>query len=140
MNIRQLFSEPERHWSAKPGATPEQLSLLIASSRVSLPTEYLDLLRYSNGGEGPLALEPLWFALNSTSECVELFHSDNEVSTSFPGFVFFGTNGGLETMGFDTRTETPWRIVMLDPIAGPSSCVEIAPDISAFILRIGIER
>ncbi|MBB5061463.1 hypothetical protein HDF16_006199 [Granulicella aggregans] len=115
------------------------MSLLIASSRVSLPTQYLDLLRYSNGGEGPLALEPLWFALYSTSECIELFHSDSAVATSFPGFVFFGTNGGLEMIGFAITTDAPWRIVMLDPIAGTSSCVEIAPDISAFIRQIGVE-
>jgi len=100
--------------------------------------EYLDLLRYSNGGEGPLDLPPLWFALYSSLECIELFHSDEDLLADLADFVFFGSNGGLETIGFDLRTAHPWRIVMIDPIAGPSSCAEIAADISTFIRKIGI--
>jgi SMI1 / KNR4 family (SUKH-1) len=138
MDIKRLFSEPDRSWNAKTGATEAEISALIASARVVLPVEYLDLLRYCNGGEGPLDLPPQWFALYSSLECIELFHSDQHLLADFPDLVFFGTNGGLETIGFDLGTAYPWRIVMVDAIAGSSSCTEIAADISTFIPRIGI--
>jgi hypothetical protein len=138
VDIQHLLSEPGRCWNAKTGATEAEISALIASARVTPPVEYLDLLRHSNGGEGPLDLPPLWFALYSSLECIELFHSDQHLLTDFPDFLFFGSNGGLETIGFDLGTAHPWRIVMIDAVAGPSSCTEIAADISTFIRKIGI--
>lgn len=56
----------------------------------------------------------------------------------FPNFVFFGSNGGHEMIAFDRASETH-PIVMVDPIAGPESAVEIALSIADFIMAIGLE-
>jgi hypothetical protein len=53
--------------------------------------------------------------------------------------MFFGSNGGLESIAFDLRVGPPWPIVMIDQIAGPESAKEIAANMGAFIEAIGIE-
>ena len=63
MNVRQILDRPEREWDVKPPASEVEIALLESKARAELPTEYLELLRFSNGGEGPLALPPLWFQL-----------------------------------------------------------------------------
>ena len=103
-----------------------------------LPREYLELLRFGNGGEGPLALPPLWFQLYAVKDCIALC-LNQEILERFPTFMFFGSNGGLESIAFDFREGAPWRIVMVDQIAGTESAQEIAPNIGAFIEAIGME-
>jgi hypothetical protein len=53
-------------------------------------------------------------------------------------FWFFGSNGGLETIGFDLRTGPPYPIITIDCIAGEDSIVKIANDMGEFIQKIGI--
>jgi len=124
VDIKHLLSEPGRRWNAKTGATEAEISALIARARVMLPVEYLDLLRHSNGGEGPLDLPPLWFALYSSLECIELFHSDQHLLTDSRVPVLrkqrrFGNDW------VDLGTALPWRIVMVDAIKGTARFSEI---------------
>jgi hypothetical protein len=93
----------------------------------------------ATGGEGPLALLPLWFQLYAVKDCIDLCHANQHVLENFPTFMFFGSNGGLESIAFDLRVGPPWPIVMIDQIAGPESAKEIAPNMGAFIEAIGIE-
>ena len=69
---------------------------------VSLPSEYLELLRLNNGGEGELALSPLWFQLFDVTSAIALA-TDDFYKAEFPNIFFFGGNGGLESIGFDMR-------------------------------------
>src|SRR5215470_16204689 len=114
------------------------IALLVFKAKIELPSEYLDLLRFSNGGEGPLTLPPLYFQLYGVQECIDLC-LNQEIRDRFPTLVFFGSNGGLESIAFDLRTGPPWRIVMVDEIAGAESAEEIAPNMEVFIRAIGVE-
>jgi len=138
MNVRYILGQPEREWRAEAPATEADIALLESKANRELPREYLELLRFSNGGEGPLALPPLWFQLYAVKDCIALC-LNREILESFPSFMFFGSNGGLESIAFDLREGPPWRIVMVDRIAGTKSAEEIAPNIGAFIEAIGRE-
>jgi hypothetical protein len=139
MSVRHVLSQPTREWQAKGPASEVEIALLQSQARADLPGEYLEFLRFSNGGEGPLALPPLWFQLYAVKDCIDLCHTNQQVLENFPTFMFFGSNGGLESIAFDLRVGPPWPIVMIDQIAGPESAKEIAPNIGAFIEAIGIE-
>lgn len=138
MNVGNILCQPEREWKARDSASEAEIDLLKSKARAELPVEYLELLRFSNGGEGPLALPPLWFQLYAVNDCIDLCHSSKHVLEQFPTFMFFGSNGGLESLAFDLRGGPPWRIVTIDQIAGPESANIIAPNMEAFIEAIGL--
>jgi hypothetical protein len=114
---------------------------------VRLPDELLDLLRFSDGGEGELALAPCWFVLapcwfvlDPVAEIIRSLRTPVE-QAEYPGFVFFGGNGGLERIALDARDGSePWPVVMIDPIAGAGSAERIAPDMEHFVNAIGLEH
>jgi hypothetical protein len=106
MNGRETLSQPEREWTAAAPASETELTDLISRARAELPAEYLSLLQFSNGGEGPLALPPLWFQLYAVKDCIDLCHN-SQVVEGFPNFMFFGSNGGLESIAFNLRTGSP---------------------------------
>ena len=139
MNVRDILSQSKREWHAKIASSEAEIAQLESQAKAQLPSEYLDLLRVGNGGEGPLALAPLYFQLYSVKDCIEHFHQDRQLLEEFPNFMFFGSNGGLELIAFDIRSGPPWPVVMIDPIAGPESAEEIAPDVRTFIEAIGLE-
>jgi hypothetical protein len=43
---------PSKHWFRNKGASSDELQALMDSIEVELPKEYLELLAFSNGGEG----------------------------------------------------------------------------------------
>ena len=135
---RYSISAWTREWTAAPPASEAEITYLVSRARAELPTEYLDLLQFGNGGEGPLALPPLWFQLYAVQDCIELCHN-SQVVECFPDFIFFGGNGGLESVAFNLRAGPPWPIVMIDKIAGPGSAREISPNMATFIEAIGLE-
>jgi hypothetical protein len=148
MNIAALLSDPNREWRGRPPADEARIADFVKLVQISLPVEYIELLRVTNGGEGELALPPLWLQLYSVEECTELIHdppmegclqapqsSGDRAPADF--FVFAG-NGGLECIAFDLRTGPPLPVVMIDPVAGPESAKQIAPDFETFIQAIGI--
>jgi hypothetical protein len=139
MNIHEMLSQPDREWRTTTPCSETEIAQLASHSKAQLPTEYIELLRMSNGGEGPVALPPLYFQLYSVKDCIELFHTNQQLLEQFPSFLFFGGNGGLELLAFDLRSGPPWPIVMIDPIAGPESAKKIAPDVVTFVKAIGLE-
>jgi hypothetical protein len=136
--VAEILKQPNRNWSGNPPASEENILRLIQSCKVKLPDEYLDLLRFSNGGEGDLALPPLLFVLLNVDEVLEML-KDNLYREEFPDFPFFGGNGGLEKIAFNLRNAEPYPIVMIDPIAGLEGAVEIASDMAQFFAAIGLE-
>ena len=69
MNVRDILSQPEREWHAKLPASEAEITQLESQAKAQLPAAYVELLRLSNGGEGPLALSPLYFQLYSVKDC-----------------------------------------------------------------------
>ena len=61
MNVSDILKDRTTKWNRKAPADPDSIDRLVAESKVELPEEYLALLRYSNGGEGELGVEPGWF-------------------------------------------------------------------------------
>ncbi|OJW08347.1 MAG: hypothetical protein BGO49_13185 [Planctomycetales bacterium 71-10] len=99
-------------WYRRPAADPKAITALIASGPIEWPKEYLDLLEISNGGEGPLAVDPGWFSLWTAEEVLQL-NLDYQVERGAPGFVGFGSDGGPELLAFNARRGPPYRVVMI---------------------------
>lgn len=136
--VGEILRQANRNWSGNPPASEEHILRLVQACKIKPPGEYLDLLRCSNGGEGDLALPPLIFVLFNVDEVLEML-KDSFYREEFSDFLFFGGNGGLEQIAFDLSKGEPYPIVMIDPIAGAESAVEIAPNMAQFIEAIGLE-
>lgn len=140
MDVAALFRKPNRQWYAVEGAAEHQLERLQTLSSVVLPEELLQLLRYSNGGEGDLAIPPGSFVLDPIEEIIACLERPFE-REEFPGFLFFGGNGAGERLALDMRVGcSPWPVVMIDPIAGQESAEQVAESFAFFVEAIGVER
>ena len=135
--VTRILSRIERKWGKFLPATDLEIEQLSSLTEIDFPQEFLDLLKFSNGGEGDIALPPLLFQLDKIQDIINLA-KDDFYKNEFPNFLFFGSNGGLEMIAFDLRTK-PYPIVIIDPIGGEESAVEIAPTIVEFINAIGLE-
>jgi hypothetical protein len=136
--VSEILKQANRNWSGNPPAGEEDILRLVQSCKVKLPNEYLDMLRLSNGGEGDLALPPRRFVLFDIDEVLEMM-GDEFYRGEFPSLLFFGGNGGMEQIAFDLSKGGPYPIVMIDPIAGAESVMEIASNMTQFIEAIGLE-
>jgi hypothetical protein len=130
----------ERVWNRKPGASIEGLDLLKRAAPVELPQSYFHLLAFSNGGEGPLSVQPLYFALYDVEYTAEGIIS-NRYDEFFPGFVIFGSTGGGAYIAFDIRGPSPLPIVHIDMcnIDLEESVWPLAPDFDSFLALIGVD-
>lgn len=135
--VAELLSEPGREWRNVDGASQLQVAELKSALPFEPPAEYIEFLRYSDGGEGELSLEPLWFQLFDVAFAIQLWRDDN-YRREYPNLFFFGSNGGLESIAFDMSGPKPWPIVMVDCIAGLDSARRISSSIEKFIERVGL--
>jgi hypothetical protein len=83
------------------------MARLQAVAPDNIPVRYLDLLAFSNGGEGPLAIQPYWFCLDPVLTVAETIECENHGQADLQGFLIFGSNGGGEYLAFDTRSGAP---------------------------------
>jgi len=135
--VAEILASPERRWTRNAPATDCELAQLRAELPFQVPSEYIEFLRVCNGGEGELALPPLWFQLFDTTFALELWRNDH-YRRNFPALFFFGGNGGLESIAIDLRVPDRYPIVMVDCIAGLESAKEIARNMREFIEAIGL--
>lgn len=61
----------KRKWFGREPASVEAIGALRDAAGAALPPEYLQLLAFSNGGEGPLAVQPWNFCLDSAEEAAK---------------------------------------------------------------------
>lgn len=125
-------------WHGNAGAGNTDLDRLRRAAGVALPAEYLEFLAFSDGGEGPLGIEPGYVVIDSAGDAA----SQKEKKTFeefFPGFFMFGGNGAGELLAFDVRGSMPWPVVMIDMtnIDLKESVVKIADDFSGLLQHIG---
>jgi hypothetical protein len=123
-------------WRPAEPAEAAQLEKLRAQLPSSVPNAYFDLLRFSNGGEGDLGVEPGWFCPWSAEE-VLVNNAGYRVAEFYGQFLGFGSNGGGELIAFDCRVTPPWPIIMIPFIGGTEHCERIADDFDAFLANIG---
>lgn len=120
------------YWIARPPAGAKEIEKLKSVIRFELPVEYLDLLRRCNGGEGPLALAPLWLQLWSIDEVIE-YSRWKLPAWRFPGYFFFAANGGPESIAMRRTAGGALEIVMIDTLIGLDSVEVIATDFATLV-------
>jgi hypothetical protein len=137
---RWLVIPSDRFWTKQAGASKESLLRLREAAPIELPAKYYDLLAFSDGGEGPLRTQPLWFQLYSVDYAVEMFGRGLN-DEFFSGFLFFGSSGGGEGIAFDARKPGLLPIVSIDWIDADlnESVWLVAPDFDAFLDLVGLE-
>ena len=125
-------------WHGNAPAEPDSLNLLRVAAGVELPDDYLRFLAFSDGGEGPLGVDPGYIVIDPVNDVVA--HKKNRTFEEFfPGFLVFGGNGGGELLAFDIRSSGPWPVVMIamTNIDLSESVVRIAADFSELLKSIG---
>jgi hypothetical protein len=102
-----------QRFRSHPPAASEQIASVEADLGVRFPGEYAQFLRICNGGEGFVgqAYAVLW-DVSELGALNESYESDKWA----PGFLIFGSDGGGEAFGFDTRNPN-WPIVQI-PFVG----------------------
>ncbi|MGO8704301.1 MAG: SMI1/KNR4 family protein [Candidatus Brocadiia bacterium] len=98
----------------RPGVKEDAVAKSEKQLGVKLPSEYLEFLKFTNGGEGFIGKGD-YLMLWSVEELVPLNQS-YEVQNYAPGLLIFGSDGGGEAYGFDTRPPQ-WPIVQV-PFVG----------------------
>ena len=91
------------------GATPEKIDAASASLQFTLPSDYVDILLYTNGAEGFVGGS--YLRLYPAERLAELNQS-YAVNEFAPGLLIFGSSGGGEAFAFDTRS-LPVSIVQI---------------------------
>ena len=127
-----------REWHKVDGASADAITALKSLAPVDLPESYYSLLSFSNGGEGPLAVQPLWFQLYPAEETAQI-EREGTFREFFKGLFVIGGNGGGEAVAFDLRENAPYPIVAFDMtnIDLQESVRPIAPSFDAALELIG---
>jgi len=130
-----------RDWHKVAGAPPATLAQLRTIAPVPLPESYLSLLAFSNGGEGPLPVQPLWFCLYPAEEVIEIERAGS-FREFFPNLFVIGGNGGGEAIALDLRRGAPYPLVSFDMtnIDLAESIWPIALSFDAALELIGVEE
>ncbi len=123
-------------WHPELGASESDVAKLVSSIPLALPSSYLELLRSSNGGEGDIPVNPLWFQLFDIDSVISLWR-DTFYRTEYSSLFIFGSNGSGETIALDISCSQPWPVVCVDCIAGMESAEVIADSFELFFNLIG---
>ncbi len=97
-----------------PGATDAAIAESEKQLGLKLPAEYVDFLKLTNGGEGFMGKKA--YVIFWGVEELASMNQSYEVTKYAPGLLIFGSDGGGEAYGFDTRIPQ-WPIVQV-PFVG----------------------
>jgi hypothetical protein len=130
-----------REWRGVDGASAEALAALRAAAPRPLPESYFAFLSFSNGGEGPLAVQPLWLCLDSAEDVVTT-HQSGRFQAYYPDLFVIGGNGAGEAIAFDLRTNPPYAVVAFDMTNSDlgESVIPIAASFEAALELIGHDQ
>jgi len=136
LDLQTLLLGGGHQWTGNPAASGEDVAALVAASSVSLPAEYLNLLRLSDGGVALLSGYPSYVRIWSAQTAIE-YNRDYQVQRWLPGFFGFGDNGGPDMVGFDARRGEPYPVcaVPFAPMEWEAAMGEV-PDFGAFIRQL----
>jgi hypothetical protein len=137
VTLLEILGDTTAGWTRRPPATEAAIGALTANCDFALPEEYLSFLRYSNGGEGFLCIEPWYFQLCSAEEVVA-YNQGYNVEEFLPGCFAIGSNGGGEMLAIRKRDGSPCPVYMVPFIPmTQSEVVEIAHDFEMFAMALG---
>jgi len=115
-------------------ATADATAVVERLLKQPLPNDFKGLLHLTNGGEGFIGENylMLWSA-----EEIAQYNQSYQVDKYAPGLLLFGSDGGGEGYGFDSRT-TPPSVVMV-PFVGMDlkHARPTAPNFTAFLQKLG---
>jgi hypothetical protein len=97
----------------RPSATDSAIAAGKRELGVDLPPEYREFLKRANGGEGFVGKN--YLILWRVEELASM-NQAYQIQEYIPGLLIFGSSGGGEAYGFDTRTPN-WTIVRV-PFVG----------------------
>ncbi len=100
-------------FNRNPPATDAAITSFEKTTGKRLPRDYVEFLRISNGGEGFIG--NAYIILWGVGELVSM-NSGYEVEDYAAGLLIFGSDGGGEAFGFDTR-DPGWPTVQI-PFVG----------------------
>lgn len=129
-----------RDWFSKPPASGGELAEFRQALPATIPSRYFDLLAETNGGEGPLPVNPYNFCLDPVVTVLDAFRSRNYDRPDLDGFLVFGSDGSRELIAFDMRSGHPGAIVTIDMVAGPESAEIVSASFDDFLGLVGIPR
>ncbi|MGB3149694.1 MAG: SMI1/KNR4 family protein [Maribacter sp.] len=102
-----IKTEYLKEFDANPGITLEQLVSLKLPER--LPTDYIELLKQFNGGEGEIGEEYVVF---DKAEVLLEYNSSCGIEEFDKDIFIIGGNGGGELMAIDFRSKKPTYILI----------------------------
>ena len=137
MTLLQILCDSTASWSRLPPASEARIDALTAEVDFDLPVEYLDFLRYSNGGEGSLCIEPWYFQLCSAEEVLK-FNLGYRVEEFLPGWFAIGSSGSSDMLAIRKGDGSPCPVYMVPfvPMA-ESDAILIAHDFEMFAMAFG---
>jgi hypothetical protein len=101
----------------------------------ALPADYFELLRVTDGGEGPLAIDPGWFQLWRTEEIPEHYRG-YATAEYFPEYLGFGSSGGGVMLAFKEGAGA--KVFGIDFCnSDPNDIWVIADDFQTFVSSMG---
>ncbi|WP_394155874.1 SMI1/KNR4 family protein [Loktanella salsilacus] len=100
-------------WEPKAGAAHEEIAKLVTAAGYTLPESYLAFLCISNGGQGPLSVDPFWLILDSADSVAGALKIGT-FTEFFPGLIVIGGNGAGEGVAFDFRSNREAEVVHFD--------------------------
>ena len=129
-NIQKFIA----HLHSRPGATEASIAESERQLQRTLPKEYLDFLKLTNGGEGFIG-NTEYVVLWSVEQLAPMNQS-YEVYKYAAELLVFGTDGGDEAYGFDARLPE-WMIVRV-PFVGMdwSNAQPIGRTFNSFLQRL----
>src|SRR5262249_39128701 len=132
-----ILSDSTAGWTRRPPASEAVIEALTATCDFELPAEYLSFLRYSNGGEGFLCIEPWYFRLCSAEDVIE-YNRGYNVEEFLHGWFAIGSSGGGEMLVIRKRDGSPCPVYMVPfiPMA-ESDAVQIGHDFEMFAMAFG---
>jgi len=137
--IHDLVRNAPSGWERSQPAEPDDIGRLERRAPLPLPADYLDFLRASNGGEGPLGVEPGWFAIWPVEHVWER-NLELSVFTELPGYFAFGSNGAGEMFVLHLAAGEPFPVSMVPSIGdGLVDLVRVAPSFRALVEQFGVE-
>lgn len=111
-------------------ASLEQIAAFSTTSGLTLPQDYTDFLKQSNGGEGIIGANAylILFTVDELASLNKAYHVEDYA----PGLLIFGSDGGGEAFAFNVGDSM--RVIRVPFVGMDSSNVEpLANNFTAFI-------
>jgi hypothetical protein len=127
---------PDRQWEGGWSADPDELRELAALAGERLPPGLLRFLSWSDGGEGPLPVEPGWILLDGAGFLLNTLE-DEDLAVVNASLLMIGQGRGGEWIALDMRGGGPGAVVWFDgDLLDQFEAVQTAGELDGRIHRI----